>query len=213
VDQSVTIKGPVEKVYSFWHLENLPRFMRNVKSVKVKDNLHSSWVVKAPDGKTVTWDAEIIEQRENEMISWRSVPGSELENAGSVWFTPVPGGQATIVRVELKYIPPGGKTGELAARLFGRGAGSQLADDLRRLKALLEIGQLPDEAGVRARWQRWAVDSTRNAARATDDYVRESPWIFLACAAAAGLVLGLLLARSRSDSAKEMAPGENHSPC
>src|SRR5262245_32083524 len=107
VDKAVTIAKPVHEVYSFWRsLDNLPRFMRHVESVTAKDDLHSHWVVRTVAGKTLEWDAEIIERKENEMISWRSAPGADVDNAGSVWFTSVPGRQGTIVRVELKYIPP-----------------------------------------------------------------------------------------------------------
>src|SRR5579864_3994882 len=101
VDKTITINRPVNEVYAFWRrLENLPRFMRHVKSVTERDGLHSHWVVETVGGQTVQWDAELIEQRENEMLSWRSGPGADIGNAGSVWFTPVAGGQGTRVRVE-----------------------------------------------------------------------------------------------------------------
>ena len=141
VDKAITIDRPVEEIYSFWRrLENLPRFLRHVQSVAVQDELHSHWVVKTIASKEVAWDAEIIEDKKNEMLSWRSMPGSEVDNAGSVWFTAVPGGNGTVVRVELKYIPPAGKLGVLAAKLFGRDAGAEIEEDLVRLKNLLETG-------------------------------------------------------------------------
>src|SRR5689334_1322586 len=81
VDKAITIQRPVPEVYSFWrHLENLPRFMRHVQSVSVDDNLHSHWAVKTVGGKVLEWDAEIIEQRDNEMMSWRSAPGADVDN-------------------------------------------------------------------------------------------------------------------------------------
>src|SRR6266404_3195761 len=87
VDKAISIQRPVSEVYAFWRqLENLPRFMRHLKSVTVQDNLHSHWVVRTLGEKEVEWDAEIIEQRENEMVSWRSTPGADVDNAGSVWF-------------------------------------------------------------------------------------------------------------------------------
>src|SRR2546423_855877 len=133
VDKIITVERPISEVYSFWsQLENLPRFMRHVESVTVQDELHSHWVVKTIGGKTVEWDAEIIEQRANEMISWRSAPGADVDNAGSVWFTPIPGGSGTIVRVSLQYVPPGGEDRGLVAKLFGRDAQVEIPDDLRR---------------------------------------------------------------------------------
>jgi len=94
-------------------------------------------------GKCVEWDAEIIDVRENEMISWRSIPGSEINNAGSVWFSALPDGKATEVRVALKYVPPGGTAGAILATLFGNDAETEIEEDLNRLKSLLESGQAP----------------------------------------------------------------------
>src|SRR4051812_11578050 len=98
VDKAITINKPIGEVYAFWRrLDNLPRFMRHLQSVTVQDDMHSHWAVKAIAGKVLEWDAEIIEQRDNEMISWRSAPGADVDNAGSVWFTSVPGGEGTMV--------------------------------------------------------------------------------------------------------------------
>jgi uncharacterized membrane protein len=199
VDKAITIEKPVSEVYAFWRrFENLPRFMRHVESVSVQDELHSHWVVKAFGGKKLEWDAEIIEQRENEMISWRSLPGADVDNAGSVWFTGVPGETGTVVRVEMKYVPPGGKTGALVSRLFRQDAGSEIAEDLRRLKTLLETGQLPEEEdGPMAQWRERTVELTRKAAGAADGYVRENPWITSAGVAIICFTLGFLLGRRR----------------
>src|SRR5215475_2546167 len=131
VDKAITIEKPVSEVYSFWRrFENLPRFMRHLESVTVQDDLHSHCVVKTFGGKKLEWDSETIEQRENEMISWRSLPGADVDNAGSVWFTPVPGGSGTVVRLEMKYVPPGGKTGAIVSKVFRQDADSEIEEDL-----------------------------------------------------------------------------------
>src|ERR1043165_4073769 len=138
------------------------------------------------------------------MISWRSTPGADVDNAGSVWFTPVPNGQGTVVRVELKYVPPGGKTGAMISKLFRQDADAEIADDLNRLKTLLETGKLPEEENededVIPEWRRRTVEFTRKAADATDGYVRENPWITAACVAIGCFTLGFLLGRTRDDS-------------
>jgi uncharacterized membrane protein len=163
VDKAITINCPVAMVYGFWsRLENLPRFMRHLESVIVQDEMHSHWVAKAMDGKTLEWDAELIEKRENEMISWRSGPGADVDNAGSVWFTPVPGGQGTLVRVELKYAPPGGKAAALVARIFGRDAEKEIEENLERLKVFLETGHLPTESAVES-WLERLAEASRKA--------------------------------------------------
>src|SRR5947207_10424545 len=133
VDKSVLIHRPVPEVFAFWKtLQNLPRFMRHLESIEIRDNLHSHWVVRTVGEKKLEWDAEIIEQRENEMISWRSTPAADVDHAGSVWFKPQLEGRGTEVRVSLKYLPPAGKAGALFARIFGRDAASEIEEDLTR---------------------------------------------------------------------------------
>jgi Predicted integral membrane protein len=193
VDKSITIERPVADVYSFWRrLDNLPKFMRHVESVEVRDQLHSHWAVKTLAGKVVEWDAEIIEERDNEMISWRSLPESEVANAGSVWFTPIPGGRGTQLRVELKYDPPAGKAGAAIAKLFGRDADAEVAEDLRNLKTFLETGELPNKQAEN-RWTGKVRRVASKSAKAVDSYVHEQPWIILASAGVACFVLGFLL--------------------
>jgi uncharacterized membrane protein len=191
VDKAVTIERPVSDVYSFCRrLENLRHFMRHVRSVTVQDDLRSHWVVEAIGGKTLEWEAEIIEQRENEMISWRSIPGADVDSAGSVWFTTVPGGQGTLVRVELKYVPAGA-AGSLVAKIFGGDADSEIGEDLGRLKSLLETGRLPEESEF-SRWQQTKVTARQTATRVGAS-LRENPWLALASAVAIGFVIGWCL--------------------
>jgi uncharacterized membrane protein len=144
VDTSITINKPREELYRFWrNLENLPRFMRHLESVKEIDNKHSHWVAKAPAGRSVQWRAEVINEAENERIGWRSLPGSDIDNAGSVHFKPTPDGQGTMVRVALQYNPPGGMLGAMFAKLFGEEPSQQIDEDLQRFKALMETCSMP----------------------------------------------------------------------
>ena len=141
--RSVTIRQPVEMVYAFWrNFENLPRFMNHLESVRVTGDRQSHWVAKAPAGQTVEWDAETVEDRRDELIAWRSLPGSSVPNSGQVRFEPAAGGRGTEVHVELRYDPPGGKLGALVAKLFGEEPAQQVAGDLRRLKQVLETGEV-----------------------------------------------------------------------
>ena len=140
--RSITVWRPVEEVYAFWRdFENLPRFMRHLESVSVTDDRRSHWVAKAPAGKSVEWDAEIVEDRENELISWRSLPGSDVDNSGAVRFTPSPRG-GTEVRVTMQYDPPLGKLGSKIAMLFREEPGQQIQDDLRHFKQVMELGEI-----------------------------------------------------------------------
>lgn len=138
VEETFVVNRPAGELYRFWRdLENLPRFMRHVKSVTVSGR-RSHWVAQAPAGATVEWDAEIINEREGRMIAWRSLPGADVDNAGSVHFMPVGGG--TRVEVTLKYLPPMGKVGAAVAKLFGEDAQRQVREDVCRFKQVMESG-------------------------------------------------------------------------
>jgi len=142
IEEEVTIKRSPEDLYRFWrNFENLPRVMRYLDSVTVITPSRSHWVAAAPAGMTVAWDAEIIAEVENSSIGWRSVEGAIVPNAGSVRFAPAPSGLGTVVNVNLKYDPPGGPIGDAVAKLFGTAPSTTVAEDLRRFKAMMEMGE------------------------------------------------------------------------
>jgi uncharacterized membrane protein len=138
VEESVTIDAPANEIYAFWrNFENLPRFMNNIEAIDVRDEQRSHWVVTGPAKTNVEWDAEIINEVPNELIAWRSVNCSEVDNAGSVHFTRTDDGR-TEVRVILRYDPPAGAFGAKIAKLFGDDPALHVREDLRRLKVLME---------------------------------------------------------------------------
>lgn len=148
IEKSVTINKSPEELYRFWrNLNNLALFMKHIESVRQIDETRSHWVVKAPAGKTVEWDAEIFNEQENKLIAWRSLEGSEVPNAGSVRFEKAPGGRGTVVKVALSYEPPGGMLGAMAAKLFEEEPEHQVEDDLRRFKQLMETGEITTTEG------------------------------------------------------------------
>jgi len=141
--RSITILRSPEELYRFWRdFSNLPRFMNNLLSVEALDEGRSHWRAQVPAGTVVEWDAEVTEDKANEMIAWQSLPGSDIENWGRVWFTPAPRDRGTEVRIELEYRAPGGKLGAVAARLLGREPGQELQDDLRTFKQVMETGEI-----------------------------------------------------------------------
>lgn len=148
VVRSVTINAAPEVLYRFWRtLENFPRFMRHLEEVRQTSERTSHWIAKAPAGQSVEWDAEIVADELNSRIAWRTLPDSEIEHEGIVSFEPAPGGRGTIVRVSLTYIPPAGKVGVRIAKLFGEEPGVQIDDDLRRMKQLIETGEIATTEG------------------------------------------------------------------
>ena len=141
VDERIVLNRPRSEVYRFWRdLENLPRFMEHLQSVTALDEWRSRWIAKGPAGTRLEWEAEIHNEIPNELIAWRSLEGSEVANAGSVHFIPTDNGD-TEVRVVLRYDPPAGRLGAAVSRLLGEDPSRQVADDLRRLKQVLEAGE------------------------------------------------------------------------
>ena len=141
VEDAITIYRPVSDVYSYWrNLENLPAFMEHLEEVRVTDRFHSHWVARGPLGVNVEWDAEIINDIPPTLLSWKSVGQSDVISAGSVRFKPE-GEDATRVQVKLQYEPPAGKLGATIAWLTGEDPQTQIAEDLRRFKQLIETGE------------------------------------------------------------------------
>jgi uncharacterized membrane protein len=148
VEKSVLINESPEELYRFWRdFENLPRFMKHLEAVHVMDDKRSHWTAKAPAGRTVEWDAEIIQERENELIAWRSLEDADVANAGSVRFEKAPVDRGTLVKVALNYEPPAGTLGLLVAKLFGEEPERQVEEDLRRFKQLIETGEIATTEG------------------------------------------------------------------
>lgn len=148
VEKTVTINKSPEELYRFWHnFENLPHFMKHLKSVKVHDQKRSHWIASAPMGNSVEWDAEIINDQENHLIAWASVEGADIDNSGFVRFQPGPAGRGTEVKVVIEYNPPGGVVGAAIAKLFGEEPEQQIGDDLRRFKQLMEAGEIATTEG------------------------------------------------------------------
>jgi uncharacterized membrane protein len=137
VDVSIRIGRPVHEVYRFWRdLENLPKFMKHLEQVAVREEGISHWIARGPAGIPVEWDARIINDVDDKVIGWQSLDGSMISTAGSVNFREEAGG--TMVHVRFQYQPPGGALGAALARLFGEEPNQTVREDLQRLKEMLE---------------------------------------------------------------------------
>jgi uncharacterized membrane protein len=148
VEEAVTINRPPDELYDFWRdFERLPRFMQNLVSVKRRDNRRSHWVAKAPGGRTVEWDAEVINEIPNELIAWKTIADSGVISAVSVHFDAAGRGRGSRVRVRMQYDPPAGKVGAAIARMLGAEPSQTVREDLRRFKQLMEAGEVPTIEG------------------------------------------------------------------
>ena len=143
VKKNITINRSPEELYRFWReFQNLPRFMNDLESVQVIGEKRSHWVAKGPAGKRIEWDAEITEDRPNELIAWRSLEDSDVDNAGSVRFEQARGKRGTVIRVEIEYRPPAGSLGATVSKFLGADPKQALHESLHRLKQLMETGEI-----------------------------------------------------------------------
>lgn len=148
IERNVTIDADREGLYEYWRdFTNLPRFMEHLVSVRVTSPTRSHWVSRAPAGTTVEWDAEIINELPGRLIAWKSLPGADVPNAGSVHFTDAPNGRGTVVKVEMDVEPPVGTLGLLIATMFGDDPDRDVREALGNLKQIFE-GDEGDESGV-----------------------------------------------------------------
>jgi uncharacterized membrane protein len=139
------INKPRSDVYAFWRkLENLPKFMQHLDEVKELDDAHSKWTAKLPGGVGhVSWDAQIVEDISGELISWSSLPGSTVDNAGEVRFKDAPGNKGTEIRTTITYRLPGGDLGSVAGKLFNPAVENMMREDLRSFQKLMDAGATP----------------------------------------------------------------------
>jgi uncharacterized membrane protein len=143
IETSIAIEKSPQELYGFWRdFKNLPLFMKHLESVTELDLRNSHWVAKGIGGARVEWDAEIYNEIENELIAWRSLENADVVNAGSVRFQKGPLGHGTYVRVTVNYNPPAGKLGATIAQLLGAEPRQLIKEDLRRLKQMLEAGEI-----------------------------------------------------------------------
>jgi uncharacterized membrane protein len=145
---SILLNCTPEQAYEFWSkFENLPLFMRHLESVTLLGETRSRWIAIGPLGKRVIWDAEIAFDRKDDVIAWRSLPDSEIYVDGIVKFRNAPANRGTIITVVVVYQPPAGAIGAALARILGKDPSFMMRQDLRRLKALIEAGEIPTVEG------------------------------------------------------------------
>jgi len=142
VGRAVTINRPIGELYAFWRdLPNLASFMENVVRVDVIDGRRSHWVVKAPAGRTVEWDAIVTGEEQDSFIAWASDEGADVPNSGRIDFRDA-GARGTVVTLTILYDPPAGTIGKIIAKIFQREPAIQARRDLRRFKQLMETGEI-----------------------------------------------------------------------
>jgi uncharacterized membrane protein len=166
--RAVTIDKSREAVFAFFRdFTNLAAFMENIQRIDVLDGQRSHWMVKAPAGHVVEWDSVLIEEEPGYLLAWETAPDAEVKNHGRVEFKDAPGGRGTEIHATIVYEPPAGALGKLIATLFQKAPGMQAKRDLRRLKMLLETGEIATtdyEAGAAPRYKKADASDEAKAA-------------------------------------------------
>jgi uncharacterized membrane protein len=141
----MTINRPLSDVYHYWRrVRNFPEFMPHLASVTSDNARASHWVLR---GEKLAWDVELVEDVPETRIGWRSAPEAEVTHEMTVEFARSPGGRGTEVRVDVIFQPAGGAVGTLLAKAFGSDPVQTMQSDLRRLKQLMETGEVPTTVG------------------------------------------------------------------
>jgi uncharacterized membrane protein len=170
VKKTIVINRPANELYREWRdFQKLPGFMKNLESVEVTTDNRWRWTARGPAGKTIQWDAEIVDDKPGERIAWRSLEGADVNNSGSVRFEPAPGERGTLVNVEMQYSPPAGVLGAAVAKLFDRAPEQEVEEDLRRFKQMMETGEIITTEGQpagRSSSTSWKYDQTVRRAAA-----------------------------------------------
>jgi uncharacterized membrane protein len=144
IEETITVKSPREEVYNYWRkLENLPKFMKHLKTVQEIDSKKSHWEASLIGGMgTIKWDAKILSEQPGTLISWRSLRGAVVENMGNVRFVDGKDKNTTDIHVTISYQPPAGDIGQLAARLLNPAFESMIRADVRRFGEMVESGEI-----------------------------------------------------------------------
>jgi len=145
-----TVLKPINEVYEFWrNFENLPRFMKHLQEVEVLDERRSHWAARIPGGLgKISWEAVIQEEVPNRLISWCSLPGSTIDNAGHLLFEQSADNEGTVIQARISYRLPAGHVGSMAGKLVNPVVEGMIKEDLRRFKSLLETGEISSSGEI-----------------------------------------------------------------
>lgn len=138
-DVSEAIDLSAVEIYNYWRdFSHHPQFMQHLENVEILDHRKSHWLWQVkPFGLEIEWTSEIIADVPGKMLSWQTLPNSDIRQAGSVWFKPLTH-HRTLVHWLLAWEQPGGKLTSTVAKLLGEDPAHTMREDLKRLKKLLE---------------------------------------------------------------------------
>jgi uncharacterized membrane protein len=146
IHKIINVAAPVEEVFAFWSdYQNFPRFMSNVRDVKITGEKRSHWVVAGPAGVPVEWNAVITDYVPNQSFGWKTEPASPIQHAGIVRFERNED-EGTRIDIKMSYNPVAGALGHAVAAIFCADPRTEMDQDLARMKTMIETGRPPHDA-------------------------------------------------------------------
>ncbi|PWG78668.1 YgaP-like transmembrane domain [Pararcticibacter amylolyticus] len=148
IRQQFTVNRPRAVVFHFWRsLENLPLFMRHLEKVEKKEDNLWLWKAKFSDNfPAISWNAEIVKEKEGYFIGWQSVDNAIIDHAGKVEFNDAANGHGTEVQVVFTYRAPAGTIGTGIARLLNPFVEKLILEDVLNFKQYIEAGEIPENS-------------------------------------------------------------------
>jgi uncharacterized membrane protein len=148
VKHTMTINRTPMEVYEFVKDPvNHHRYMEHVESVQAVGDGTFDWAIKGPMGTTWRFRSRHINEDPGHLVAWKTLPGGDIESAGTIRLVPAWDGRGTEVTMEINFEPPAGVVGLALGKLFGHDPDAQVRENLRRLKNLLEAGEIPTTEG------------------------------------------------------------------
>ncbi len=139
---TVTINRSRAELFAFCsQFSNLSQFMQSVQNVAVEGDV-ARWDIAGPLRQTVTLRTTLTEQRDGELLAWQSTAASDMKASGRITFRDAPAGRGTEIEAEITYQPPLGEIGRWIGKLFQTDPVIQGRRELRRLKMLMEAGEI-----------------------------------------------------------------------
>ncbi len=145
--RTVTIDAPRQTLFDMLRdPARLPGILSNLQDMQAIGPDTWRWHIKGPLGQQIEAHTRIVEERSGESLAWRSTDDSPLDTEGKITLRDAPGGRGTELTARIAYRPPGGDVGHWIATAFRRDPHSQGRHDLKRLKMLVETGEIATAA-------------------------------------------------------------------
>jgi uncharacterized membrane protein len=144
VRRSTIIAAPSDRLFEAWRdFARQAEFTFGAEAPEVLGAERARWTVRVPGLGVRTWEAELVEARAGESVSWRTVGETALPHEATAHLIPAADGAGTVVTLEVRAMIPRGPAWEAEARITARALEEHVAGTLHNLTQLMERGAVP----------------------------------------------------------------------